>query len=235
MSLVHHWWPVTHDAGFIDLPAARAAAEYQRWQEYLGRPCVQRSAGGLSEALDGLLPLSAEKRRALFLPTLSNWTVFLQSGIQGSDPVPALSELTSRLGVRGVRACATPAAARWQAVIMEVYAPADEGGQPPLYCRRSLAAVNDGGRWSFDESGMPFEFERSDLYEQATIKQRFPRELLVEYLGELGIRAFDDDFCAVSTQKPAFIVEKTSGWAEPAREYSLEQVLQGLPWQIPAR
>lgn len=48
-----------------------------------------------------------------------------------------------------------------------------------LACRRTLAAVNDGGRWTVEESGEPFDFEEPD--------PEFDADLLRRYLSNLDI------------------------------------------------
>jgi hypothetical protein len=57
--------------------------------------------------------------------------------------------------VTALRACVTPPNARYQGVILEVYDTPQAGGDADGY-RRSIAAVNDGGRWVFHQSGTPF-------------------------------------------------------------------------------
>jgi hypothetical protein len=61
--------------------------------------------------------------------------------------------LAEGLGVVSMRICATPPDAVWPGTIWEVYAPPEQGGVPPLLYRRSIGASNDGGRWTFDQSG----------------------------------------------------------------------------------
>jgi hypothetical protein len=230
MSTIERWSPVTHDLGLVKTDADVAANEYQLWQDSLGAGCVRREAASLTEALDALPPLSMEKRRALFLPTASDWTVFFQNGIQGSDPFPAMHELTRRLGVPAMRVCATPPTAMWEATIWEVYAPPDQGG-PPLLYRRAIEAMNDGGVWTFSESGSRYPFEATEVYSRKRKRDRFNRELLDEYLAHFGVRPFWDDFYVPSALQPAFIIERTQRWSEPAPEYSLDDVLNGSPWK----
>lgn len=52
-----------------------------------------------------------------------------------------------------------------------------------------IVAMDDGGRWSFETSGDPLPFERLDAYERPRKRDRFPPELLHEYLLALGAPA----------------------------------------------
>jgi hypothetical protein len=216
--------------GLIEAPSARVAEEYLSWYQSLGQDFRVDRVASFGASLERLPPLSAEKRRALFVPTSSAWTAFFQSGIDGSDPFPVMSELAGRLGVRAMRVCCSPANATWPGTVWEVYAPPDQGGIPPLLYRRSVAAVNDGGRWTFDQAGPPFPFENLDRYELPRKRDRLDRNLLERYLGEFGLKPFDDSFYAPSDQNPAILIERVTRWADPADEFTLAEVVAGVPW-----
>jgi hypothetical protein len=65
----------------------------------------------------------------------------------------------------------------------------------------------DAGRWVFTEQGTPLPFEQTSRYRLPRKAERFDGELLVEYLGALGLRPFDDDFFQVNRDRPADCVE----------------------------
>jgi hypothetical protein len=177
-----------------------------------------------------LLPLANSKMRRLFVATRSDWVACFQNGIQGSDPSPAMCYLATRMGVLAMRVCSTTDTAKYPAVIWEVYAPESLGGKPPLGYRRSIAAMNDGGRWIFEESGERFPFEQVGRYEERRKRDRFTREMLRDYLREFGIEMFSDEFLRVDAASPAVrLQQRTKGWNAP--EFTLEQVIAGVPWQ----
>jgi hypothetical protein len=91
-----------------------------------------------------------------------------------------------------MRVCITPAGATWPAVIWEVYDTAENGGDADGY-RRSIAASNDGGRWVFETSGAPFPFEDQGRYTARRKRDRFPPDLLRDYLRQMGIPPITDD------------------------------------------
>ena len=229
--IIEAWHPVTHDLGLIESPAERAIEVFVQWQESLGKTCSIRTATSLEGTLEMLPPLSAEKRRCVFIPTKSSWTGFFQSGVAGSDPFPAMSELSRRLQTRGMRVCSTRTNAKYPATIWELYAPEKLGGSPPLLYRRSICAANDGGRWRFDQSGEPFPFEDTSRYVRPRKRDRFDREILAEYLAHFDVDPFNDDFYLASLETPAFVVERLSGWEKRPPEFTLAQVVAGEPWE----
>lgn len=58
---------------------------------------------------------------------------------------------------------------------------------------RSIAAANDGGRWVFETSGDPFPFEELGRYKARRKRDRFPPQLLWQYLQEMGVPRLSDD------------------------------------------
>src|SRR5262245_43875865 len=218
--MIEYWHPVTSDKGMINAPVDELACELVAWHESINHLYLRQTiVSSLEAAFEALPPLSAEKRRRLFVATLSGWTACFQSGIQGSDPFPTMSVLAERLAVLAMRICSTAAEAVWPATIWEVYAPVNLGGEPPLQCRRSICAANDGGRWVFEQSGQPFSFEKLESYERPRKRDRFTPDLLQKYLAEFGLTPFSDDFYDVSPDKPAILLECTSRWENGPPEF----------------
>lgn len=60
-------------------------------------------------------------------------------------------------------------------------------GEPPLNVERSIAAANDGGRWVFETSGTPYDFENLAAYQERLKKRRFTSEMLHDYLRHLDV------------------------------------------------
>ncbi len=230
-SLLEKWNPVAHDFGLIRAPFDRVLAELQNWHSSIGMEYSRTEiTSSLGDAFESLLPLASSKMRRLFVATRSDWVACFQNGIQGSDPFPAMSYLATRIGVLAMRVCSTADKAKYPAVIWEVYAPESLGGKPPLGYRRSIAAMNDGGRWIFEESGERFSFEQVERYEEGRKPDRFTREMLRDYLREFGIELFSDEFLRVDAASPAVrLQQRTRGWSAP--EFTLEEVVAGVPWQ----
>jgi hypothetical protein len=129
-----------------------------------------------------------------------------------------------------MRVCASANSAKWPSVIWEVYAPESLGGAVPLGDRRSICTANNGGRWVFHESGVPYEFEDVAAYSNRRKKDRFTRQMLDQYLTHFGLSPFSDNFYVVTPDCPAVILERPKWPVEPP-EFTLEEVLAGKPWQ----
>jgi hypothetical protein len=230
-SLLEKWSPVTHDFGLIRAPFEQVLNGFQNWHSSIGIEYARTEiSSSLANAFESLLPLSNSKTRRLFVATRSDWVACFQNGIQGSDPFPAMNYLATHMGVVAMRVCCTADAAKFPAVIWEVYSPESLGGAPPLGYRRSIAAVNEGRGWTFEESGERFPFERSDQYDKRRKRDRFTRDMLRDYLREFGIALFSDDFFLVDSATPAVSLQQRTRLSS-CPEFTLEQVIAGVPWQ----
>jgi len=232
LVLIDHWHPVTSDLGLVNAPIDVCSNAFISWHDSIGQRYTRRHASSLERCLELLPPLSNEKRRIAFLPTAAkNWTALLQSGISGSDPFPVTSMLAARLlKVSGMRVCVSPGGKEDPAVIWEIYSSPEQEGDS-LGFRRTIAVAKDGDRWAFDQSGEPFAFERLDRYTLARKRDRFTREMLIAYLAEFGLAPFSDSFYTASEVTPAVVLERIGRWTNPPPEFTLEQVLAGIPWR----
>jgi hypothetical protein len=136
----------------------------------------------LAEALQLLRP-SKELNRYLCVPQ-GDWTALLSNGPNGTDVGLLPSYAARELNCRTVRVVDIGDNAQYPARLLEVYAATAPG---PLALERSIVAANDGGRWVFETSGAPFEFEDPVAYSQARKAYRFTSSMLREYLRELGV------------------------------------------------
>ena len=231
--LMERWHPVTGDLGLIRAPVATCVSSYSEWQAGIGCPHNARPvSASLAEALDLLPPLSMEYRRKLFVPTAAtDWTAFFQSGIAGSDPTPVMSVLSSRLGTLAMRVCSSLVSSSEPAFIWEVFAPPHLGGEPPLGYRRSIAAVKDGSRWVFEQFGTPYPFEQPEHYTKPRKRDRFTRDLLLQYVSHFGLAPLSDSFYVPSTSNPAIVLESTARWDRIPSEFTLDEVIAGNPWR----
>lgn len=168
---------------FLDAPAERIVAALA--SDFMDGP----TDSALVVALPQLLPFESPWSRLLLAPC-GDWTALLNNGLYGGDssaPGPALSRA---LGVRCVVASAVPPyGPGHEQTQLEVLGPT---GEPPLMYVRSLSATATDGSWEWSESGTPFKFEQRDRYSARRKRDRFNREMLLEYLECLGIPARDD-------------------------------------------
>ena len=230
--------PITSQIGFLEAPLELAAQAFQAWQQHIFDPLgisIARDSvtGGLEEVLLSLLPLtSVRPRRYLLVPTRSPWIAFLDSGYRGTDAASQVSYLARRIGCRGMRVTAVPdsiegefegARGRYGGVIFEIYGPEPN---PILNHVRTIGAVNDGGRWSFDQSGLPFPFEETERYGARRVKDRFTFDMLERYLAALGLHPFQEHFYLPDAS--AAIRFEYSGNPPPGlREFTLAEARSG--------
>ena len=125
-----------------------------------------------------------------------------------------------------MRVCSTYESAEYPANIWEVYDPLSQNGRG-----RTIYASNDGGKWVFGQSGEPYEFENLNSYEAKLKRDRFNRDLFKSYLAEFKLYPFSEDFYEISKDSPAIMIEKISRWDQLPKEYTIDQVLNGMQFK----
>jgi hypothetical protein len=225
--------PITSQIGFLECDAKIAADAFQTWQLPIQAArgvglATCEVTGDFPAKIARLLPLtSVEARRFVFLPTTSNWTAYFDNGWRGTDAFSTVSYLATTIGCRGIRAVSVPDTmtssakgdeGRFGATILEIYS-ADSSDCSFLNIRRSVAAINDGGRWRFDANGAVVDFEQLAHYEARRIRDRFTPEMLDDYLRAVGIHFFLREFYEPAS--PAYLISKTGPSAPGLKEYSL--------------
>jgi hypothetical protein len=228
--------PITSEIGFIEAPAAVAAATFVEWQrrihEPLGRSLTERPISApLEDVLLSLVPLtSVHALRFLFVPTQSRWTAFFDSGYRGTDAFSTISWLAGKLGCHGLRIVAVPdtiegefkgARGRYGGLSLCVYGP---DRTHFLNYVRTIGLIHDGDRWSFDQTGTPFPFENLAAYGARRKRDRFTFEMLEHYLAELGLEPFNEDFYRTAPDEPARLIERHGQRPPGLRELTLEEV-----------
>jgi hypothetical protein len=119
---------------------------------------------------------------------LAGWTAVLNDAKLGTDMGMIPSIAVRQLRCRAIRATAIEERNdKFGTTVLEVFEPEAD---PPLRCRRTISAANDGGIWRFSEFGEPFPFEETSTYRHRKIQERFTPDLLHRYLKELSISLF---------------------------------------------
>ncbi len=230
LLLDDRWAPVTSNMGFLEWDAQSAASAYAKWWGGLlaprgGTVVMRPVTGSLEQVLSALLPLAGgENQRHLFIPTRSAWTAYVDNGWRGTDAGSAMAYMARTLGCRGLRVGAVPHTlrkdkGRYGIVVLEVYGPRQTAWLNTL---RALHVANDGGRWVFGQSGEPFPFEKLEQYQARRVRDRFTFDLLKEYLRQLGLSPFEEDFY-LPEGVPAWLVEKTGPFFATYKQYTLAE------------
>ncbi len=192
-TTLDRWWPVTYDFGLIRSDIDSVAATRSKMFIEAGiEVATHWSDGPLEDCFSVLEPLTPAPNKELLVATTFGWTAFFSNGCRGSDPFLPMIQLSKALGVSALRVCQSPSSARYQSVILEVYDTPQSGANERGY-RRSIAAVNDGGRWVFEQSGSPFAFEDLSKYKARLKRDRFTPKMLSFCLENLGVPALTDD------------------------------------------
>jgi hypothetical protein len=228
--------PITSEIGFFEVTPQKAVDAFLRWQSPIqsqrGASLTTREIAGhsLEDGLIALLPLTTiEARRFLFVPTASQWTAFFDNSSDGTDASSVVSVISRQEGWRGLRLAAvqntvtahdSKGTGRYGALVLECYA---RGGSSPRGLLRSVALVNDGGKWVFEEFGEPQEFEDTEKYKRARVTERFSFSDLSNYLRSFDVLAFDPSFYSLG-ETPAVLVEKIGKKAPGLKEVSLAKV-----------
>jgi hypothetical protein len=231
LLLEERWAPVTSEMGFLELGAEQAAQAFATWHREVMTPRgisveVLPVTGSLEQALSSLLPLtSGETQRHLFIPTRSAWTGYVANGWTGTDAASPLRYMARWLSIRCLRVVAVPHTlhgnhGRYGSVMLGVYGPEQPGKISNTV--RALAAANDGGRWVFEQSGEPFPFEQVEQYQARRVRDRFTFEMLKDYLRNLGLAPFEEDFYMPPDSR-AWLVQKTGPFTTVGQEYTLEE------------
>jgi hypothetical protein len=157
------------------------------------------------DVLLDLPPFEAPWTRELLMPCGDRWTAYLNNFVNGGDPTAIGPAMARRLNARCVVAVHTPRyGPGHQSTQLLVQGP---DGEPPLMYERTLNASATDGRWKWDDSGRPFDFEDVSRYTARRIRDRLDRSLLLRYLTALGIPAGDDD-----AYGPGVIIQQVVQW-----------------------
>ena len=229
-SVLSRLTPITSEIGFLEIGVIDSATTFAAWMGKLekerGGLLRQESVSSdLETTIRRLLPLTnVDTRRWLFIPTKGPWTVYLNNGHTGSDN-SSLSHLARLCKCRAVRAaaiahtfCRKTKTGQFGATIFELYGNTMADGHNSL---RGISATHDEYKWSFHADGAPLPFEDVSRYEKRAIAERFPKDLLRDYLRNLDIDMFSDDFYA--SEKGAVLFERTSTQYRSVQEYSLNE------------
>jgi hypothetical protein len=231
LLLEDRWAPVTSEMGFVELGAEQAAQAFTTWQRGLATSQgstieVLPVSGTLEQVLSRLLPLNGgETQRRLFIPTRSAWSAYVSSQWTGTDAASPMRVMARRLSIRCLRVVAVPHTlrgnqGRYGGVMLDMFGP-QQPGKLTNYVR-AIEVANDGGHWVFEQSGEPFPFEQVERYQARRVKDRFTFEMLKDYLRQLGLSPFEEDFYLPPGSR-GWLLQKTGPLNTVGQEYTLEQ------------
>jgi len=195
--------PITNSWGFLQAPLEKVAEVFSKWRDE-HRPGMEQMSlvGSLKEMLRRLEPLSMPWMNELWVRTKSDWTAYFQGTSRVADPQSPIGHLALILKCQGLAVSCVPhtltargrnAKGQYGSVQFILFAGEKIPGGFINY-RRSVSAMNDGGKWTFSTGGEPLDFEKPERYAAKRVIERFTVEHLEEYCEALGIRVLDPDF-----------------------------------------
>lgn len=197
--------------GLLRASVESASAEFLEWTNGILNPAGIRMQGrpldgSFLSTIEMLLPCVMPPTKSLFVACKDGWTAMFENGVFGTD-AGRLGVLAKRMKTTTMRVVAIPEVknSQYGATIWELY---DHAGT-----RRSLYAMNDGGRWDFGSQGEPFAFEETGRYSVPRIRDRFSNSMLRAYLKEFDASPFCDEWF-----EPAHsvLVERVGGYLQEA-------------------
>ncbi len=210
--------PIAFSFGFLESSYAIVAEAFAAWRRET-RPKVETREieGGLPVLLGALEPLSMPPCRDLLASSHGRWVALFDNSAKISDPASPVGYMATRIRCRGVAISCVPntigpskkSKGTFGAVAFSLFAPEQ---REFLNYERSVAAANDGGKWTFIAQGKVQPFEEEDAYKERDVRKRFTPEMLERYCEALGISIFDADFygpqgLVVETAYPADVAD----------------------------
>ncbi len=174
------------------------------------------------DQLGRLDPIQTPRMRELVVSLEPGWTANFTNDHLGGDSDSWAHNLCEALGCRALLATHIPSNHyRYPATQLTVLGP---DGDPLLHHVRTISAgVFEEEHWRFDVTGEGQAFEDVERYRARRIKDRFNREVLVEYLAAFGVDPDDPDRYGegVLVETLAKWHVRTSSVAATQREYGI--------------
>ncbi len=193
--------PVTYSIGFVRCCPVESAEAYVAWLRRLHLTEMKNKTslveGPLGNALSTLKRLRTPYNKVLFTATDSEWTSVFTNDSHGWGCREHTSQLGIQLGRETIHVSCIP----------HSFSSSNPRGQPGCVCMEINASKEVNGyvcirhagvyfesSWEFLEWGSRLPFEKPEYYSRRRIRERFPPELLAEYLEYYRIRVFDPTF-----------------------------------------
>jgi hypothetical protein len=216
--------PITTSFGLFENTIADVVDYFYSWEKGNDTKVVRKNVkGNLEEVFLTILPFKEiSSTKFLFIPLINGWTAYFDNTYRGTDPT-AITHIPKALTSRSIWVVSQPQYPsipknHMEALIMEVYG---HEQMEWLNIIRRLRLECDGGKWSFEQMGVPFPFEKAERYLLKKRTDRFDLPLLKEYLHELaGLDPFDPSFYLTETGKEAVLVEVKTKWPNKDMSFS---------------
>lgn len=181
------------------------------WQKAILEPLGASLAVSLTErrgyeALPLMPPLvTPVPTRYAFIQWTSGWVLMISNSLIGADSGQAsqISQLCQCIGLKAlsrngsIARDGSPNA--YGATIFESFKSGDAA--------RSLFCANDGGKWVFGQSGVPYAGEDPAAYSRKPVKTRFDAIALAKLLASMGVLPAYSDLTS-NVKRPTVLVSR---------------------------
>ena len=154
---------------------------------------VIAATNDVAQAIDFVSRLTFPATRHVLLP-LQNCTAMVNNSRNGSDVADHITHLAQRFEARAARVLDGPGhiwtndgvteVLEYEAHLLQLHAASGA-------LLRTVACMNDGGRWTFHTDGTPHPIEQAFDYSARRKKDRFTSECLRRLLGAFGLPCLD--------------------------------------------
>ena len=173
------------------------------------------ASGSIDDLIVEMTPrVSPVRTKIMSISCKNGWVMVLDNGLHGTDA--GLAKVLSRkCGCISLRVVSKPDIAFLEgcgSFGAEIFESFDHG--VPV---RTIYCANDGGKWKFGQSGTPYPFENTHIYDNKKIKDRFTHEGIVNILAHLNIHAFDESWYATDGNAVATIYTRSDLLSEAIR------------------
>ena len=216
--------PVGWSVGFLRAPfdaVLRATIDWRR--RLVPGVDVTELGSSFPDAFLALAPLETPPTREIVARTSGDvWTANVVNNHLGGDSFSWCGYLSGVLGCDAIEATHIPIDQYpYPTTAFTMTAPR---ASPPLNTLRHVhAGKYDSGRWEFNQDGDQQPFEQTERYAAKSVRDRFDREMLLAYLGAVGIMADDPAFWIGGTllQNRVTFQPRTSTLEEVRRSYGI--------------
>lgn len=191
--------PLGHTVAFIEAPHALVLQHLFATRQREGdQTDVLTDLPMFPGCLTTLLPPHSPRTAELLVLHGITWTAYLSNDPDDQSVWSTCQRLATDLGVAGVTASHVPGGQDGtELTSLQITHWQDERSSGPT--QRTISTHCHRGRWSWDSSGEPLPFEDPEAYRTRKVRDRFTRELLLQYLAAVHIFVDDPSFYGVST------------------------------------
>jgi hypothetical protein len=211
--------PIGGGVAFLDRPLDEVVTKLVEWRTGLGHQLEIQPSDVFPQSLKALDPVQSPWTVEL-LTEHGNWTAYLNNSRSGTDL--SNDHLARALDCHWVSGQHYPRSAVGHAITE--FSMSGPEGTPPLMGIRTVYSYAADGRWEFNAYGVEQPFERTESYSARLKRDRFTREMLIDYLAHFNIHPDDGGQFGRSV-----VVRQIVDWKPYTNSLAGERAYLGMP------